>query len=658
MNKRLQLILAFGVVLLFFVQSLTTFIEGIYILELLSTSLDEKVLALVFLFSPLLLLPFGRGAPRWLLWVSFALFIAGRGVFPFFGTFERTIAAGISTSAALVLIPVMLVTFPDGGRGTRWMIPAQGLALAVGSSILLRTLNYTIDISLTPGFAWLSWILAIILGVILIQFKGEAAEQPKEEIKGVTSAAVGVMSVTTLFYFMLSSPGVMARWTEGSYQLIIILVSSLSLTWLMVSLIRPGWIGGFKRNGLLMWNLLFMVVVVWMIAAHTFPFPASPESAAVIVGSPTWFQQIPLVLTLLLFPVVFFDFGIFAGYLAQTQPTPRKMGLGFTLGVLLLVVLVFMNIFSNTWGYVQPISLFFRNKFWLPFLLLLGLISVLQASAHERLQRRPAADESLRPAGLAGAVIGIIFLATMVSALLTGRTNNLPPDKTSLKVMTYNIQQANSSSGQKSYQEQLALIKEIDPDIIGLQESDSTRVSLGNNDYVRYYANKLGFHSYFGPKTVTGTYGTAILSRYPLLNPRSVFSYSDQDEIGTAEAEISVGGKEITIFNVHPDGSDEAKMVFAETLLQRAGESGDVIAIGDYNLRGWEEPYLLIDTALTNAWMAIYPTGIDDRGLDMSGRNRIDHIFVSPNFIISDPIYILPPDSWTDHPVHWADISW
>jgi endonuclease/exonuclease/phosphatase family metal-dependent hydrolase len=537
------------------------------------------------------------------------------------------------------------------------MIPAQGLAFAVGSSVMLRTLNYTIDISLTTEYSWIGWGLALILGVILVQFKWHNDTESPKRVEGVTSAAVGVMSILTLFYFMLSSPGVMARWTEGNYQLIIIAVSGLTLLWLFISLLKPAWILAIKRSGLLIWNLLFLVVVVWMILAHTFPFPVSPAAAPVVVTSPTWYQQIPLLLTLLLFPVVFFDFGIFAGLIAHAHPTPRKMAPGFILGVLFLVLLVFMNIFSNTWGYVEPISPFFRNKFWLPFLLLLGLISALQAINQERFQQQPAGEgkKLVVPAGM---VLGIIFLATIVAALLTDRTQESSGDKNSLKVMTYNIQQANDVYGEKSYQEQLALIKQVDPDIIGFQESDSTRVSLGNNDYIRYYANKLGYYSYFGPTTVTGTYGTAILSKYPLLDPRSVFTYSDQDEIGTAEVEISLAGKKFTIFNVHPAGSDEAKMVFATTLVQRAAESQDVIAIGDYNLRGWEDPYILIDEALKNAWMDVYPTGIDDDGLDMSGENRIDHIFVSPHLNVSDPIYILPPDSWTDHPVHWAQISW
>lgn len=45
-------------------------------------------------------------------------------------------------------------------------------------------------------------------------------------------------------------------------------------------------------------------------------------------------------------------------------------------------------------------------------------------------------------------------------------------------------------------------------------------------------------------------------------------------------------------------------------------------------------------------------------GVDMSGRNRIDHIFVSPSLGVRNPFYILPPESATDHPVHWAEIFW
>jgi hypothetical protein len=54
----------------------------------------------------------------------------------------------------------------------------------------------------------------------------------------------------------------------------------------------------------------------------------------------------------------------------------------------------------------------------------------------------------------------------------------------------------------------------------------------------------------------------------------------------------------------------------------------------------------------------VYPSKISTDGVDMSGDNRIDHIFMTPNLKAVNPIYILPPASATDHPVHWTDITW
>jgi endonuclease/exonuclease/phosphatase family metal-dependent hydrolase len=256
------------------------------------------------------------------------------------------------------------------------------------------------------------------------------------------------------------------------------------------------------------------------------------------------------------------------------------------------------------------------------------------------------------------ALLGAIFIGSVVRALPAERIRVDATDRSSLVVMTFNIQQANDEFAEKSFDRQLALIRKVSPDILSLQETDATRISLNNNDYVRYYAEKLGYYSYYGPTTVTGTYGTAILSKYPLLNTRTAFTYSDTDEIGIAEAEVEVGGHFLTIYDVHPDGSDTAKLSFAKALLERSKDKPYVVALGDYNLRDDEEAYKLIDSVYTNAWTSVYPSRISSDGVDMSGENRIDHIFVSPNLGVRNPVYVLPPESATDHPAHWAEIFW
>jgi len=160
--------------------------------------------------------------------------------------------------------------------------------------------------------------------------------------------------------------------------------------------------------------------------------------------------------------------------------------------------------------------------------------------------------------------------------------------------MTYNIQEANDGFGEQSHDRQLELIQKVSPDILALQESDSARISLNNNDYVRYYASQLGYYSYYGPSTVTGTFGTAVLSKYPLQNTRSVFTYSDTDEIGTTEAEIVVNGRIFNIYNVHPDSSDATKLIFANDLIERSRDKSNVIALSDFNLHDDEEVYQLV----------------------------------------------------------------
>jgi len=657
-KKKYLVIVAYGIVFLFLVQMITTLVESIYIMDLLQQALDEKAAGVLFLLSPALLLLFGKRVPRRLVWLSCGVLVVARGVTPYFGTLGRLVAAGLGTGAGLILVPVMLSSSPDLGEGDEGLAPAQGLALAVGLSVLLRTLGFTVDSSMTAGGSWIGWLLGVVLAGLIGQFSGEKQTDRDSEVKGTLAAGIGLVTILTLVYFVFSSPGVMARWTEGNYPLIVIGVSFMSLLWCGLSLSRPSLLGSARPSLVNALNVLFLLSLCGTILAHTVAFPAGPDAPVVVVASPRWYQQVPMLLVLILFPVIFIDFSLLAGVMVRKRPSPRKAASGFLLGSLFLLILVFMNIFTNVWGYVQPVSGYMRNRYWLPFFLICAVIAAVSA-AH--LRRRPlrgvsriAASKLLVPAVLLCAV----FVVTVVGALVTDRVTREAEYKDSLTVMTYNIQQGNDDRGEKAHEGQIALIRRVNPDVVGLQECDSSRISLGNTDLVRYCANELGYYSYYGPTTVTGSFGTAVLSKYPLSNCVSFFTFSDQEEIGTAQAEIGVGGRRFTIFNVHPDGSDEVMRTLIEAVLERAAGKENVIALGDYNLREGEDAYQLIDGVYKNAWMDAYPTGIDDKGLDMSGRRRIDHVFVSPHLEVRNPVYLPAPGSRTDHPAHWTEIVW
>ncbi len=61
--------------------------------------------------------------------------------------------------------------------------------------------------------------------------------------------------------------------------------------------------------------------------------------------------------------------------------------------------------------------------------------------------------------------------------------------------------------------------------------------------------------------------------------------------------------------------------------------------------------------AYLDTWRTKWPTGIDDNMLAMT--STIDHIFISDTiFTVDDARYIPAPESQTDHPAYWAEISW
>ena len=652
------LITAFGILFLFTIQLAGTLVESIYLLDLLHSTLDSKVLGVLFFFTPLLLLPFYNKFPRAILWITFGLLFLARGFLPYLPVAERMLVSGIGVFAVFSLIFLLLRALPDGeDRRQVGLWGAAGLGLAISLSVLLRTIYHGVEYSLAPAGAWVGWLLGLLLGINLFVIKpGIAITKPKNKPAGRASAILGLFMVLTLMWFSFSAPAVIARWTQGNYTLIVSAVSLLSTGWVLLTLLVPGWPKRITRRILLHWNLLFTIALTAALWTQQVALPLSPESAPTVIGGPNALQLVLLGLTLLLFPVLFVDMQVFLNRFNENGPSPRELAPGLLLGTFLLVLLVFANIFTNVWGYV-PLGSFFRGKFWLSYFILAGLISLCAW-----LSGRRKTTPMPHPAPLFhwgwGVGMAALCLVTILFALPVKPVPQPEGERDAIKVMTDNIQQANDVDGEKSLDRQLALMREVSPDILALQETDSARISMNNNDYVRFYADQLGYHSYFGPTPVNGTFGTSILSKVPLENMRTAYIYSDKDENALAEAEVTISGRTFTIYNVHPDGSPLVDMAFARTLIERSKDKPYVIALGDYNLRDYEEAYQLIDSVYTNVWTSVYPSKISTDGTDMSGENRIDHIFISSDLQARNPVYVLTPDSATDHAVHWTELTW
>ncbi len=670
-----------SILFLFFLQMITELISAIYMLDLLNTSVDEKAAGLLFLL-PSFFLIFSKKkniSPN-LIKISGITLIIARLITPLVPTLGKIITAGLGVGSFMIFFPSYLFYSSSLTKKSNGLNFGISLAIGTGLSILFRTLYYTIDISMYSWYQLIGVILALISVVLLLSFdtmqnkdkQGENLEETevengknvyknkygkfRREIK-ILGLIFGIINIFLLIYFAFESPTVISRWTQGNYLAIIIILTIMISIYVLIAQFRPEWFDLLRTWMIGLWNFLFSISLVLTIFVHTIKFPETPSSPAIVVESPYWFQQIPLYMMLLLSPIIFINFMLFTRELIKIRPSKRQISGGFSWGGFYIIIMAFIIIFTNIWGYVGAASLIFRNLFWLPFLLIgIGMfISALfikkSTIQFKKIKVTPKENVS------ASIFIFLILIGTIVGGIIT---NANPEPLTgegvnTLNIMTFNVQMGVNETGDKNYEAQLKLIQEINPDIIALQESDSAKIGGGNSDVVRYFADKLNYYAYYGPKKVTGTYGTAILSRYPISNAQSIFSFSDEDEIGTVHVQITVRDTIFDIFNSHPDGSADAKLVHSETLMSHIGVRSNVISMGDFNSRENSTYYNASTAVLVDSFLSLYPDGFDENGVNRT--RRIDHIFVSPKFIIKEAHYISSPESQTDHPVHWIIIE-
>lgn len=101
------------------------------------------------------------------------------------------------------------------------------------------------------------------------------------------------------------------------------------------------------------------------------------------------------------------------------------------------------------------------------------------------------------------------------------------------------------------------LIKEAGLDFVGLLESDTMRIVMGNRDAVQFIGEDLNMYVDYGPSTRDHTWGCAFLSKYPILRSTHHLLPSPVGELACAiHATVLVEGREID-FLVSHNGQEE-----------------------------------------------------------------------------------------------------
>jgi len=649
-NQVLNVLLA-SILFLFFFQLITEFVEAIYLFGLLGSSIPPEIAMVLFLLSPVLLFAFrGKISPPWLKILAVLVLLA-RAVEIFLPTPGRMFVSGIGVAAWLMFFPGML-SLPRTQLNQRRFAREDGAALVLGlfAFILARGLNSGSDLFAYGMFRMVSLILALVGLYLLWQIPVLPGNEPSVtnvRKSRVYAYGLGITSVIILIYFALTAPNVISRWVSIPYYPVFGLVL---LAWIGV-----GW-WWMRREDvspkvLIAWGLIFAVAMLLTILPHQVKFPSSLNGGYPLLEPQiaTW-QYIPLYLMLLLSPVLLLLFVTYLDGILAERPKLSTLAGAFSVAGFYLLVMILSQVFTTVYDYIPVIGPFFRDKFWLVF-----LIPSLGAALPALLLPKSAEASTVFTTAARRMWLGItIVLAILTLGGLFWRTSSPSPpaqaDDT-LRVFTYNIRQGYDDAGERNFDGQLALIRSMQPDIIGLQECDPARIAGGNADIVAYFADRLDMYSYYGPSPVAGTFGDALLSRYPIENPRTFYLFSEGEQVAVVEADITVGDQTFKIYVTHLGNGGPIFQIRQMLDLMR-GQT-NVVAMGDFNFRHYEEQYNLAIAEFDDAYVHAETQNIPS---DFDLEERIDHVFVSPGMQVLYVEYLIQPES--DHPGLFVELGW
>jgi len=218
-------------------------------------------------------------------------------------------------------------------------------------------------------------------------------------------------------------------------------------------------------------------------------------------------------------------------------------------------------------------------------------------------------------------------------------------DRTTLRVVTFNIHHGADAAGVLDLERIGHVLEQLRPDLALLQEVDRFWPRSGGVDQAAVLAGTLGLHAAFAPAMVLPPdppggpdreYGHMILSRWPLEQVHRIPlpCAPDEEPRMLLHARAAVPGGPVTIAGTHLDpASAEVRLAQVRAIIvELPGQGGPVILAGDLNEAPGADSLALLQLRLSDAWEQ---GGDGGDGLTFVGDGadphaaRIDHILMS-----------------------------
>ncbi|UCE12774.1 MAG: endonuclease/exonuclease/phosphatase family protein, partial [Candidatus Heimdallarchaeota archaeon] len=356
-----------------------------------------------------------------------------------------------------------------------------------------------------------------------------------------------------------------------------------------------------------------------------------------------WIDLLPFVTYFLV--QVSACFILFSGLKSSSIPSFRSMGIRMAGVQLLLVLTLFLQVSAGNWAFMPSILEFTRGQA-ATMIFLAGLflpLSSLEINLPKYEVERPQnLKNSFRIICLMIIVIstgGIIFYEVL--------TPVRDPDTTHLKVMNFNIHQYFSiaQTGLYNLEQVRDVILDSQADVVGLQESEGSRITSSNMNGVQWLVRQTGMkYYYYGPPTSAQIYGVSLLSRYPILNPRYVDLPAEQSiERVAIVAEIETGtlAGQLPVIVTHfqTNRYSEDRLAQAQTIVSISENFEKALILGDFNTRpnGTDPTFTLLNSSFSDAWIhagndpSEGATSYSDDGVAI---HRIDYIWMKGSWTV------------------------
>ncbi|RUP51898.1 hypothetical protein BC936DRAFT_144721 [Jimgerdemannia flammicorona] len=204
--------------------------------------------------------------------------------------------------------------------------------------------------------------------------------------------------------------------------------------------------------------------------------------------------------------------------------------------------------------------------------------------------------------------IVVVMAATVVAAWRVRNAKTPQPAHPEFKAFTagiWTIHFALDNDMWASERRMKDVIRDLELDVVGLLESDTQRIIMGNRDWAQYIAEDLGYYVDFGPATMKHTWGCLLLSKFPILRSTHHLLPSPVGELACAiHATLDVYGQSVD-FIVSHNGQEEDE-------LDRKLQTQTIASI----VRESTNPFVFLGYVVTEPRGSIYNILFEEGGIN------------------------------------------